>query len=210
MLRQAGAAAAAVVVLAGCSADPGDRSLPGDPGGGAPSATATGSATASPSATTPAGSTQLTNGPVRLTVRPQDAARRPAIEAYLGFFAAYAAALDKADPRSAALRRHTTPDAFADFSRGLAENARTGTTVRGPVALRPALQKSGSGALTVLLVDCLDASGQRFYDRAGTPTGEAGERRPIQVELVNSPGPVRWLVGSVADGPATACERSAS
>lgn len=210
MLRQAVAALAAAVVLAACSAEAEDRSLPGGPGGSAPPAAATSSAPASPSASAPAGSTQLTEGSVRLTVRPQDAARRPVLESYLGFFAAYAAALGRADPRSTALRRHTTPEAFADFSRGLAENARTGTTVRGPVVLRPALQKGGSGALTVLLVDCLDAGGQRFYDRAGRPTGEAGERRPIQVELVDSPGPVRWLVGSIADGPATACERSAS
>jgi hypothetical protein len=210
VLRQAGAAAAAVVVLAGCSAESGDRSLPAGPGGGVPSATATSSAPGSPTAAAPSGVTELTKGSVRLTIRPQDAAQRPVLESYLGFFAAYAAALDKADPRSALLRRHTSPAAFADFSRGLAENARIGTTVRGPVILRPAVQKTGSGALTVLVVDCLDASGQRFHDRAGRPTGEAGQRRSIQVELVNSPGPVRWVVGSLADGPPTACERSGS
>ena len=78
------------------------------------------------------------------------------------------------------------------------------------MVLQPALRASGSGALTVILVDCLDGTAQRFYDRSGNPTGQAGARRPIQVELVNSPGPVRWIVGSVADGPATACERSGS
>lgn len=205
MLRQAGAAVAAAVVLAGCSADEPDRSLPGA-GGGGPAAT-TSSASATPTATASPGSALLTRGPVRLTVRPEDAGRRPVIDSYLGFFAAYAEALDKADARSAALRRYSTPAAFADFSRSLAENAQAGISVRGPVTLRPALRKAASGALTVVLVDCLDASGQRSFDRAGKPTGGPGERRPIQVELVNSPGPVRWVVGSIADGPDDACER---
>lgn len=195
-------------VLAGCSAEEGNQALPG--GAEVPAATATASGPASPSAAAPSGSTLLTRGPVRLTVRPEDAGRRPVLDSYLGFFAAYAEALDKADPRSAALRRYSTPAAFADFARGLAENGRSGVSVRGPVTLRPALRKAGSGALTVVLVDCLDATGQRSYDRAGRATGEPGERRPIQVELVNSPGPVRWVVGSVADGPADACERSPS
>jgi hypothetical protein len=209
VLKQAGAVLAAAVVLSGCSGDEGNQSLPGDPGDSAASM-ATSSAAPSPSGSASVGSGQLTRGSIRMTTRPEDAARRPVLDSYLGFFAAYADALGKADSRSAALRRYSTPEAFADFSRGLAENARAGITVRGPVTLRPVLPKGGSGALTVILVDCLDASGQRFYDRAGRPTGKAGGRRPIEVQLVNSPGPVRWIVGSIADGPATACERSGS
>lgn len=201
------ALAVAAATLAACSTADGDTPLPGGP--------ATAAATSVPTPSGPAGPSRpgdatLVSGPVRLVLRPQDAARRPLLQSYLDFFAAYADALGKADAGSAALRGHTTPEAFADFARGLAENARTGVTVRGPVTLRPALRPVGSGALTAVLVDCLDASGQKFYDRSGTPTGQAGDRRPIQVELVDSPGPVRWLVGSVADGPATACERSGS
>ena len=156
------------------------------------------------------GPAQLTSGAVRLTVRSEDASQRPVLESYLGFFAAYADALGKADARSAQLRRRSTPEAFADFSRGIAANARDGVTLRGPVSLQPALRKSGSAALTIIVDDCLDGIAQRYYDRAGEPTGQAGDRRPIQVELIDSPGPVRWVVGSLADGPATACERSGS
>jgi hypothetical protein len=213
MRRDAGAVRAAVavavaVLLAGCTTEQPAAPLPGA-GGAAPSIGPTASASSSTAAAGP-GSTQLTSGAVRLTVRPEDASRRPVLESYLGFFAAYADALGKADARSVQLRRHSTPEAFADFSRGLAANARDGITRRGPVSLRPARHKSGSGALTVVLDDCLDGTAQQFYDRSGKPTGQAGDRRPIQVELVNSPGPVRWIVGSVADGPATACERSGS
>lgn len=210
MLRQAGAVLAAAIVLSGCSGDEGNQSLPGNPGEGSGPSTATSSPGPTPSGSAPSVGAQLIRGAVRLTVRPEDAAQRPVLDSYLGFFAAYADALGKGDPRSAALRRHSTPAAFADFSRGLAENARTGTTVRGPVTLRPVLPEPGPAALTVILVDCLDASGQRFYDRAGRPTGKAGVRRPVEVQLVNSPGPVRWVVRSIADGPATACERSGS
>jgi hypothetical protein len=206
---RAGVVVAVAAVLAGCTTEQPATPLPG--AGSGPAQSAAPAATAS-SSTAPAGpgGTELTSGAVRLTVRPQDLGQRPVLESYLGFFAAYADALGKADPRSAQLRRHSTPEAFADFSRALAANARAGITLRGPVSLRPALRKSGSGALTVILVDCLDGTAQQFYDRSGKPTGQAGARRPIQVELINSPGPVRWIVGSVADGPATACERSGS
>jgi hypothetical protein len=206
---RAGVAVAVAAVLAGCTAEQPATPLPGA-GSGPARSTAPAASTSSSTAAAVPGGAQLTSGAVRLTVRPQDLGQRPVIESYLGFFAAYADALRTADPRSAQLRRHSTPDAFADFSRSLAANARDGITLRGPVSLQPALRKSGSGALTVILVDCLDGTAQRFYDRSGKPTGQAGARRPIQVELINSPGPVRWIVGSVADGPATACERSGS
>lgn len=202
------ASVAVAVVLAGCSADEPDRALPGA-GGSGPVAT-TGSAPADPTATATPGPGLLIRGPVTLTVRPQDAGRRPVLDSYLRFFAAYAVALEKADPRSADLRRFSTPAAFADFSRSLAENARAGITVRGPVTLQPAVRSAAAGALTVVLVDCLDATGQRSFDRSGRRTGGPGERRPIQVELVDTPGPVRWVVGSVADGPADACEKGSS
>lgn len=206
--RVAGVAVAAVLV-AGCGGE--DAATPLAEGGGAPAPTSEpGSAATGQAQGTPAGETQLTSGSVRLTVRPQDAAQRPVLDAYLGFFAAYADALQRADARAAQLRRRSTPDAFADFARGLAANAREGVTLRGPVALQPVLRPRGSGALTVIVDDCLDGSGQRYYDRAGKPTGEAGARRPIRVELVDSPGPVRWVVRSLADGPASTCERPAS
>ena len=207
----AGVAVVAVLVagLTGCGGDQGASPLPGG-GGAGPVATSAPGSTASGRAQAAPGEAQLTSGSVRLTVRSQDATQRPVLEAYLGFFAAYADALGKADAGSAQLRRRSTPDAFADFARGLAANAREGVTLRGPVALRPALRKRASGALTVIVDDCLDGSAQRYYDRAGEPTGQAGDRRPIRVELVDSPGPVRWVVGSLADGPATACERSGS
>lgn len=207
VVRAGVAVAVAAAALAGCTTQEAATPLPGGPAAAAsaPAPTPSGSA-----ATSLPGSAVLTSGPVRLTLRPQDAPQRPVLRSYLDFFAAYADALGKADARSAALRSHTTPGAFADFSRGLAGNAKTGVTVRGPVSLRPALRPIGSGALTAIVVDCLDGTGQRFYDRSGSPTGQAGVRRAIQVELVNSPGPVRWLVGSIADGPATACERSGS
>lgn len=208
MLVRAGVAVAVVAVLAGCTAQGEATPLPGGVTAAAPSTSAATAVSPTASAT-PAGA-QLSRGLVRLTIRPEDAAQRPVLESYLGFFAAYADALGKGDASSAQLRRHSTPEAFADFSRGLTDNAKAGVTVRGPVVLRPALRKTGSGALTVILLDCLDGSGQRFYDRSGKPTGRSGDRRPIQVELVDSAGPVRWLVGSVADGPATACERSGS
>lgn len=197
----------AAVLLAGCGGQDGASPLPEGSGGTVPTS-APGTGPTGRAQATPPGETQLASGSVRLTVRPQDAAQRPVLDAYLGFFAAYADALQRADARSAQLRRRSTPDAFADFSRGLAANAREGITLRGPVLLRPVLRPRGSGALTVIVDDCLDGSGQRYYDKAGEPTGEAGARRPIRVELVDSPGPVRWLVGSLADGPSAACERS--
>lgn len=206
---RAGVVVAMAAVLLGCTAEQPATPLPGAGSGPALSTGPSATASSSTAAAVPGG-IQLTSGAVRLTVRPEDVGQRPVLESYLGFFAAYADALHKADPRSAQLRRHSTAKAFADFSRGLAANARAGITLRGPVSLQPALRKSGSGALTVILVDCLDGTAQQFHDRSGKPTGQAGARRPIQVELINSPGPVRWIVGSVADGPATACERSGS
>ena len=199
---------AVAALLVGCATEQPPTPLPG--GGSGPAQSSAPTASGSSATEAGPGSAQLTSGAVRLTVRSEDASQRPVLESYLGFFAAYADALGKADARSAQLRRHSTPEAFADFSRGIAANARDGITLRGPVSLRPALRKSGSAALTIILDDCLDGTAQRFYDRSGKPTGQAGDRRPIQVELINSPGPVRWIVGSVADGPATACERSGS
>jgi len=203
------AVVAVAAALAGCTGQEAATPLPGGGGPAAvtsPSSTPSGSAGGPP----PAGASVLTSGDVRLTVRPQDAARRQVLGSYLGFFAAYAEALGKADAASAELRRRTTADAFADFSRGIADNAKAGVTARGPVSLRPAVQESGAADLTVILVDCLDATRQRFYDRSGEPTGRTGTRRPIEVELINSPGPVRRVVGAVADGPPSACERSGS
>lgn len=209
MLRQAGAVLAAAIVLSGCSGDEGNQALPGDPGDSVPS-TASGSAPPTPSGSAPAGPGQLTRGSVRLTVRPEDAARRDVLDTYLGFFAAYSDALARGDAKSAELRRRTTPAAFADFSRGVAGNAREGVTVRGPLELRPELSKAGPASVTVVVVDCLDASGQKFYDRSNRPTGQAGRRRPVQVQLRQVPSEVRYVVSSISAGPAGACERSGS
>ncbi len=208
-MRAGVAVVLAAVALAACTGQ-GDAT-PLSAGGGSarptgPSATPSGSGAAAPAP----GSSVLTSGVVRLTVRPQDAAQRQVLQAYLGFFAAYADALGRGDAASAELRRRTTPAAFADFSRGIAGNAKDGLTLRGPVTLRPALQAGGSGALTVVLVDCLDASRQRFHDRSGKPTGDVGRRRPVQVQLVDTPSTVRYVVSALSAGPASACERSGS
>lgn len=210
-VRAGVAVAVAVVALAGCTGGEAATPLPGSGGSaGATGSTSTPSGPAGGTSPPPGAASVLASGAVRLTVRPQDATQQQVLRSYLGFFAAYAEALGSGDASSTELRKRTTADAFADFSRGIAGNAREGVVLRGPLSLQPALQKGGSGALTVILVDCLDASGQRFYDRSGKPTGDVGRRRPIKVQLVDTPSAVRYVVGALSGGPASACEGSGS
>jgi hypothetical protein len=168
----------------GCSSEQPASPLPG---GGTAAATApTASARSSTEAARP-GATQLSSGAVRLTVRPEDASQARCWS-----------------PTSASSPRTRTPSArptHAPRSCGGAARPRRlptspagslptpATASRSAVRYRCSQSCAGAvpGALTVVLDDCLDGTAQQFYDRSGKPTGQAGDRRPIRVELINSP-----------------------
>jgi hypothetical protein len=184
--------------VAGCSDSGSDAApLPGasEPSGSAPSSDT--SAAPSP------GRETLTSGDVTLVMPARvDAATERLLRDYLAFWVAYAEAAAIPDAQYAKLRARSDSSAFAAFSRGI-ESAlvRQHRTLRGPLMLTPTVRTSLGQVRTI--DDCVDASQQRYHDRSGAKTDEAGEQNSFTITL--RPANVGFVVTGIAEARTPQC-----